>query len=225
LIIDAGQPILEGELLPCGPLRERWSAVRDASAIVLVDRAGGARGETMRESLRLRLRRWGFSGPLFSALMRSSGVVPYASGDEQPLRVLSGARVSICSGIGQPGAFREMVTLAGATVCDEWIFGDHHDYTREEWGAIAARARQRGAEIIVTTEKDLVKLADWPAAGPPVAALRIEMNVEPEREWHDWLTAQRLLPGDPPEPNGAAGAGRSNRPADLLCGAPRPGGG
>lgn len=209
LLLDVGQPMLNGALLPCGPLRERWSAVRDAGAILLVHRSGEAGLDPARPSPLPRLRELGFAGPLFSATIQPSDLVACSSGARRPLQSLAGARVALCSGIGQPGPFREMVAAAGAVIGEEWIFEDHHAYARHEIDTMARRAREAGADMIVTTEKDGVKLAEWPLAGPPVMAVRVRVTVEPEREWRDWLTARRLLPAERSGVNVAIGPDRS----------------
>jgi tetraacyldisaccharide 4'-kinase len=223
LLVDIGQPLDGAAPLPAGPLREEWSAVRDASAVLLVDRLGTGRAEEAAPAWLPRLRRRGFSGPLFSVRLRASGVIACASGALQPIDALAGARVAICSGVAQPSAFREMVTRAGASILAEWIFGDHHGYARDEALAIAREAGRRGAAMVVTTEKDAVKLTDWPADGPPLVALRLSVSVEPERDWRDWLAVQRLAPADAVGGHEAAATGAAERSGELLCSAPQPG--
>ncbi|MEW6324533.1 MAG: tetraacyldisaccharide 4'-kinase [Nitrospirota bacterium] len=188
LLIDEGQPTGNGDLLPCGPLRERWSAARDASAVVLVRRPGAA-GEAPPQ-IAPHLRRRGFAGPLFSAMIEPIELTACRSGEPAPLAALAGARVAICSGIARPHSFRQAVAAAGALICDVWLFEDHHDYTRAELDAIARRARERGAAMVVTTEKDGVKWGDWPEGAPPAFALRLGVRMEPEREWREWLASQ-----------------------------------
>ena len=56
-------------------------------------------------------------------------------------------------------------------------YPDHHRYTLSDCRRIAAAALTAGAESLLTTEKDLVKLArlqfDWPV---PLRALRIKID-------------------------------------------------
>jgi 3-deoxy-D-manno-octulosonic-acid transferase len=230
LVIDGSRTGLDRRLLPCGPLRESWSAVRDASAIVVVKRPGMATTGVDEESrLRDRLRTAGFDGEFFVARMRPSGLVSLASGDSLPLTVLAGAEVVICSGIGHPESFRAVVAQAGARIVNEWVFDDHHQYASNEILAIVRDARRRGAAMLLTTEKDAVKLVTHPectAGGTlPVAAVRVMLAVEPESDWLQWLALQGVLS---PATSFTAGQAQdvetSDRPTELICGSSQGGG-
>jgi tetraacyldisaccharide 4'-kinase len=65
------------------------------------------------------------------------------------------------AGIGRPEKFRATLIEAGANIAAFQAFADHHLYSTGELTALAARARELGAEL-VTTEKDWVRLdAEW----------------------------------------------------------------
>lgn len=210
LVIDGSRPAFDQWLLPCGPLREPWSAVRDASAAVVMDRPGTMTADEMRR-LRDRLNRRGFAGPCFRARLQPSGLVALASGDPLSLAALAGADVAVCSGIGHPESFRNLVAQAGARPVVEWIFEDHHRYTSGEVAAITREARRRGATMLVTTEKDAVKLTARPeflSGGElPVVAVRVTLVMEPESEWRTWLAGHGML---------LTVAPRTDRPADMA---------
>jgi tetraacyldisaccharide-1-P 4'-kinase len=55
-------------------------------------------------------------------------------------------------------------------------FPDHHHYTLSDWHRINRAGR--GAELVLTTEKDIIKLARFPFAKDKLLALRVEMVVE-----------------------------------------------
>jgi len=55
-------------------------------------------------------------------------------------------------------------------------FRDHHRYRRSDWLEITAAAH--GVRWIVTTEKDLVKLAEFASGDVRLRALRIDVEVE-----------------------------------------------
>lgn len=55
-------------------------------------------------------------------------------------------------------------------------FPDHHRYSSEDWQRINHAGRN--AELIVTTEKDIVKLVHFPFAREKLFALRVAMVVE-----------------------------------------------
>ncbi len=56
------------------------------------------------------------------------------------------------------------------------VFPDHHHYADRDLAAVAEAARQAGAEIVLTTLKDFVKLRSAAWHGPPLYA--VEVGVE-----------------------------------------------
>ncbi len=231
LVIDAAQLDAGGWVLPCGPLRERWSAVRDASAALVTDRRSGPEdirsGVVGRERGIHALRRGGFDGPVFFGRIRPTVLIERGSERSRPLDMVSGQRVVVCSGIGQPQPFRDLVASMGATICGVWEFDDHHRYERQELEAVAREACRLGAALVVTTEKDAVKFDVWPMPELPVVAVRILLEVEPDAPWREWLIRQCGGPGGVlPAPSVPVTASLSDAEptAELLAGMKRTGG-
>ncbi len=67
-------------------------------------------------------------------------------------------RVYAFAGIGQPKFFFEYLEQQGFEVVKKRVFEDHHLYTDEDIKNIIAEAQKLGANAIVTTEKDAVKI-------------------------------------------------------------------
>lgn len=110
-----------------------------------------------------------------------------AAGDSLPLprqacfwdlRPLAGLRVGAVAAIARPERFRATLEAAGAVVVETLFLRDHHAYDASDWGRIADLARR--CEKVVTTEKDMVKLAAFADGADWLAALRIEARVEGE---------------------------------------------
>src|SRR5262249_60192258 len=93
---------------------------------------------------------------------------------ETALAVLDGARVVAVAGVARPDRFAATLEGCGAHVVDRLTFPDHHDYSAGDVAAIVAAAR--GGEL-VTTEKDLVKLAGRPGL-ERLRALRVALEVD-----------------------------------------------
>ncbi len=70
-------------------------------------------------------------------------------------------------------------------------FPDHHVYTPAEAAHLRERARAAGAEGLLTTEKDAVKLRLYPGGGdPPAWSLRLRLEIlSGEPHWEDWTHA------------------------------------
>ncbi|MDX9761477.1 MAG: tetraacyldisaccharide 4'-kinase [Desulfomonilia bacterium] len=139
-------------LLPLGRLREPAGSLARADIVVHTKGAG--------------------LSEMSAELVPCSLIDP--SGAEEDLRGLRGRHVLAVSGIARPGHFAEMLQDLGACV-DTLAFPDHHGFTRRDMETISARAQ--GKDLIVTTEKDLVRL-DPSQLNGTWRALRIEMRVK-----------------------------------------------
>ncbi len=166
-----------GRLLPAGPLREPVGALARADVILDSTLAPGTSATVEDGRLRAGLQQ----RPL--ALVET--VAPDAR--KRPVAELAGRPVVAVAGIARPERFLAMLEEAGARVVETMIYADHHDYDAGDWREI--RAAALGAEFVVTTEKDLVKLAAFGAEPGFLVALRIAAVVsQPE------LVLDRVLP-------------------------------
>jgi tetraacyldisaccharide 4'-kinase len=89
------------------------------------------------------------------------------------------------AGIARPGRFFGDLERAGWRLTGRRSFSDHHHYSLADLQDVAREARESGAQIILTTEKDAVRLA----AGDrdlPIAAVPQEISIEPR--FRVWLT-------------------------------------
>jgi tetraacyldisaccharide 4'-kinase len=186
VLIDATQPFGFGHLLPRGLLRERPSALARADAILLTrcDQVVIRHLETMTDDLR----QFAPGVPIFASEFVPDGWI----GDgASPPAALSGPCLAVC-GIGNPAAFERSARDAGADVVKLLKLDDHHQYTTDDLGSIAAECRRINAGAVVTTEKDWVKLmpllAETGHAGgielPPFRALRIVPRFPGDSEPH-----------------------------------------
>jgi len=186
LILPAHDPFGGGRLLPYGRLREPLSSVRHATAVVLSgagepgpDSHGVRRGEQLAEALAP----FGFRGPGFSSRTIALDVQTQR---HRPLPV--GAAVFLVSGIANPERFVESVAALPLEVVGAHAFGDHHEYRDRDVASVQDLARSSGAEWILTTTKDYVKLLgrlEIPLAHLPIRA-------EPEPAFWNWLDGRLL---------------------------------
>jgi len=164
--------------LPRGPLREPLSALREASAIGVVD---GPLPEAD-EALVTRLAPAAYR---FTAGRRPRGLRPLAGGPWWPARGLEGLRVGLLSGIARPESLRRSVEALGARVVAERTFADHHRYRPRD-----VRDLARATPIWVTTEKDALKIpASW-VGDADVRVLGIALAVDEPKRLLDWLEAR-----------------------------------
>ena len=113
---------------------------------------------------------------IFGCEHRPTGLLD-ADGHSEEISQLSGAAILALAGIGNPDCFVHTLTNLGAKPKRMIPFADHHHYDLADCRRITAAARSVGAEILVTTEKDMVKLRrlehDWPV---PLRSLQIKLD-------------------------------------------------
>lgn len=174
LVLPAADPLGGGKLPPGGRLREPLVSSERADALLVTGSDVEGDGARAAEALR----RHGFRGPGFDAPTR---VEPPRLLDGSPLA--PGARVLLVSAIARPERFAEALQGLDLHVVDELRFRDHHRYPRESLEEIGDAFEESGADVVLATSKDRVKLQgrlDLPLAELPIRA-------EPEAAFWRWL--------------------------------------
>ena len=97
--------------------------------------------------------------------------------DDRELDFLRGKKVAAISGIAAPRGFEESLERMGGELVYRKRFGDHHRYTQQEILDMINDSRDRGAEVILTTEKDAVRFPKIDRRDIPVYFLRIAIDL------------------------------------------------
>ena len=183
---------LDERLLPLGRLREPLAAARAAHALLV---AGGdedvqavAAAVGVKTTFRV-ARRYGAPRPIASSGAVRAGVSAAASAE-------AGRRVVAVAGIARPERFFAALRELGWDVARECVFRDHHWFTPREVATIDRAAADTGADLVMTTEKDSVRLPEDVDVGraptarheaPAWAYLPLEVVVEPADRFASWL--------------------------------------
>jgi len=88
---------------------------------------------------------------------------------------LKGLRVCAFCGIAQPEKFKKLLELYGAQVVSFLSFPDHHYFKSSDIKSVEEKAKSCAAEIILTTEKDSVKLLEFSFSMPLFVAI-LDLN-------------------------------------------------
>ena len=173
VLVDAVNPFGFGHCLPRGLLREPPGALRGAGAVVIT------RSDTVDAEALGRLgERLGALAPgasIHAADHRLAGAID-AAGVEHPAEALAGRKVMAFCGIARPESFFDALEAVGADVAGTMALADHVDYTDAVAAEIRKAAADAGADMLVTTQKDHVKLAGTDL-GAEVWQLAVEMAV------------------------------------------------
>lgn len=186
LLLDATRPFGNGRLLPRGTLREPPRCAKRADVAVLTRVDMASRGQV--GELRTWLGRLQRGIPIAECCYRPADLKPVMLGGPEPLPVdsLNGRRIGAFAGLADPRSFGRLLRALGAVVVYSRRFRDHYRYTGADLAAVSAEAREAGAEILVTTEKDSVKLDRLNQPEMPLYYLPIEIEM---REGEDQLWA------------------------------------
>jgi tetraacyldisaccharide 4'-kinase len=180
VLVDAADPFGNGKLFPAGILREPVTALRRAHAVVITRADASGSVEELRENIR-RIS----VAPVFTSFHRPVDLVSGRIGGFKPLSALRGTRVLALSGIARPASFLSLLRSLGAVIAAECIYPDHYDYKKSDLAEIFQKAADNAANMIVTTEKDAIRLRELKPDG--VWALRIELAVVEREEWESFL--------------------------------------
>lgn len=173
VLLDATQPFGTGRLFPAGTLRDPPGYLNRATQIWLTRTDHpDARPEA---ELLAAVRALASEVPVYSTRHQPARLWRFPGGQRLDLTRLAGARVMGMAGIGNPSAFWATLRAAGVGEVVPEPFPDHHRYQRDEIDAVVRRAEAAGCAAVVTTEKDAVRLELWPAGGPELWVLGIEL--------------------------------------------------
>jgi tetraacyldisaccharide 4'-kinase len=172
---ESSRPLGNGRLLPGGSLREPPGSLRRADIIVITG-SGNQAGSSLPDCWEPLLKG---STPRFQSFHRARAIID-TNGEARPLTFLQGKRIYAFSGIGNPRSFRRTIECLGANLSGFDAFPDHHHYDAAEIAGITAHARLSQSDIILTTEKDGVRLLEFPDFRANIFLLRIEMAFIPD---------------------------------------------
>lgn len=195
VLLDGERPFGNGRLLPRGTLREPIDALRVADAIVMTRSEG-------RMSSNRRLSAMGFQQPVFHS--RHVPVLRCMVGASKPMDAdmirdcirhptsdasLVGRRVLRFSGIADNSRVDRSIDALGGRVVHAVNFTDHHDFTADQLNDIVREAERHGADMLVTTEKDAVRMIGRFRFGLPLGILGVDIEMAaPDRaDFERWL--------------------------------------
>jgi tetraacyldisaccharide 4'-kinase len=191
VLLDALEPFGLARLFPRGLLREPVGSLRRAGVVVL-SRADLI-GASEREAIRVQAQRR--AGPLIWLEARHASLdLIDEDGSSSSLEDIRGKLVVAFCGIGNPEGFRRTLLQLGGDLIDFRVFPDHHAYTAADVRSLEGWVAKSGANLVLTTQKDSVKLRAGSLGPTPLRAVRIGLEITAGCEIMDDLLAS-LLPG------------------------------
>ena len=187
VLLDSQIPLGNGFVLPRGKLREPIVCLKRASALMLTRTDETAQAD----NINTKLAQLG-NIPIFTSIHKIQDVIKGDYSDIWPISKLSGKKVCAFCGIAKPDSFKQSLLTARAQISSWDTFPDHHNYSLAELETIKNKFNNHKADIIITTQKDGMRLQNFPEFLSMIYLLRIEMEVTPSRELFDKFILDKL---------------------------------
>lgn len=179
VLLDATQELQDYQVLPLGRARESLSSLQRADLLVIT-KANLASKQQLEQLFSLIPK----EKPVFQMESEIAQLVGLqfvkANSSEvitQPVQTIKGRKVYLLSALGRPEQFCKLIESYGAEVLGQSVFADHYTYSDADLEEVEAKFKRSGAEILLTTAKDAVKLREL---SPIVSPLWVaELNFKP----------------------------------------------
>ncbi len=175
VLIDCTNPFGGEHLLPRGLLRENLECMQRADIFILTKTEQV--NSQIKDKIISRIKQWNDQAFIIKSEQKPAGVVTYENWKKNIpifLENIENRKAFLVSGIGNPSSFQTTSEMAGFIITGSINFPDRHCYVNTDIEKVTQMAIDSGADIILTTEKDAVKL--MPISSIPLYILKIEMN-------------------------------------------------
>jgi len=186
LLIDAGEPLEEAELVPLGRLREPLAGIRRADAVIVTRSDQPFDRRSLERTITKYSRR---TIPIIYADHEITNLRRLDNQENWDVSSLANEKVAALSCIARPDRFIEDLRKIGMSIVFRRDFPDHHRYRPQEFDETVEAALAAGAHALITTEKDAANLSYeiLKSSRLPVFAAKMEFR------WEDLGALRSLL--------------------------------
>lgn len=160
VVVDANAPFSNGRFLPAGLLRDSPRRLKQASLIV----AASLRDQEHFEHVKREISPFSLAPVI--------GVRTEVVGKDN----FKPRKIGLFCGIGHPDRFLQTVRDLNQEIVDTLLLKDHRPLEKGQLAEFAKSCRSKGAELLLCTEKDYVKLDSTPVC-LEVVPVSIELKV------------------------------------------------
>jgi tetraacyldisaccharide 4'-kinase len=191
VLVDRQAPFGNDFLLPRGTLREGPRNLRRASYIFITKNTGESN-----DALVKRIRRYNRAAEIIECGHKPLYLQDVFTGERVSLERLRGAFIGSLCAIAAPESFEDALRKLGAHVDLTKRYIDHHYYTEAELTTFIQRCMRRDLAMIITTEKDAVRMPRLPEAAVkvPVYFMRVEIEILSGHETWEHCVARICKP-------------------------------
>ena len=182
MLVDSTSPFSNHYVLPRGLLREPIKNLRRADYIFLTKSNGKPHLRHLKSFLQKHNRR----AEIIECCHKPQYLENvYRKDVRKELSFLKNLKIAALSAIAKPESFEEFLTDFGSTIVHSQAFADHHRYTQQEIIDFINESKEKGAQMIVTTEKDAVRIPRLDRQDIQLYFLRVEIDILSGKESFD----------------------------------------
>jgi tetraacyldisaccharide 4'-kinase len=180
IVINANDPFGQGYLLPRGLLREKLTSLKRADLIIF----NHVHDLPHYQSLKQKLASYSSAATIGTRME----ITQVCDQNESPI-VLKGKRVGIFCGIANPENFEKVLNELGAIIVAKQFLPDHKGLDASQLRQFSQDSKCKGAECLICTEKDFVKVPPLDQIELPLAYVKMQLKiVEDEQNWRDFIS-------------------------------------
>ena len=172
ILVDSTSPFDNHHVLPRGLMREPIEHILRADYVFLTKSDGSPRLRHLKEFIRKHNHR----AEIIECCHKPKYLEEvFDRGRRHPLESLQGKKIASISAIANPASFEGFLEDLGGELVLKRHYADHHRYRQQEMIDFINDAKAAGAELIVTTEKDAVRMPRLDRRD--IQFLRVEIDI------------------------------------------------
>lgn len=180
VVVDVRDPFGQGYFLPRGFLRDDICSLSRANLIIL----NHIQDDEEFSNVKLQLNLYS-SAPVVGT---KGYVVAIRDLRGQAISNLQEKKVGMFCAIAHPEYFRQTLEQEGFEVVNQYVLADHDTVQIKDLEQFAQASLKKGAEWLICTEKDRVKLEDHVNLSLPILWVQLELRVVAgQEEWQNFL--------------------------------------
>ncbi len=142
--------------IPAGRLRERLQSLQRADIVIVTK----YQDDGMVKSIEKLVHRY-TNAPVIGSEIIPEDIFDVRQGKIIAIKDIATKKAFLFSGIAHPREFYKTVDDLGVTISGYHWFPDHHSFSERDIHYVLQEAKQHNADIILTTEKDAVRLRQY----------------------------------------------------------------
>jgi len=178
-----GNNFFINNLLPTGNMREPFSSLNRADAIIINRKFAEKKSVPPKRMKHLEGKK------IFTAYYNAISFIDLKKKTEYDLNEFEGQKSLLVSGIAKPISFLNVLSQTNVDTQNQLIFRDHKKYTDKDVQLIRKKFYSTNSHSVVTTEKDAVKLTNFSKELDDIDIfyLKIKLELDDEETFKNFI--------------------------------------